>query len=76
MKKLLIINHEAVSSYLKLGWSSNKLSQYYNPNDIFDKVKIYANHEKPWNLSEKISIHSMTTKMGIAEANRYLRLYK
>lgn len=65
MKKLAIINYQAIKLYHSQGWSKERLSTYYNPENIFDEVCIYAFQEpgisisdkNGWHISDHIYVH-------------------
>lgn len=53
MKKLAVINYQAVELYHSQGWSKNRLASYYNPCNVFDKVHIYAFQEPGITISDE-----------------------
>jgi glycosyltransferase involved in cell wall biosynthesis len=61
--KIAVINYEAITLYKTQGWSTARLEHYYNPNNVAEEVRIFAQGDQDWEISPKVKVtgyHSFT----------------
>ena len=59
-KNLGVVNYEPITLYVKKGFSISQLKSYYNPENFFDTVHIFAQGDTEWDLSDEIHVHPLS----------------
>lgn len=54
--RIACINYQPVSLYRDIGWSSERLGLYYNPNTVAEEVYVFAHQDRDWQVSPTVRV--------------------